>query len=309
MANGVPFLCGGTFFTQLLRMKKSPSRSRTDGLTGEKDKVNNQRMLEALIRFFKPDFMVYSDNTFKGDTSDYKSCKESQGDNLPFDESRTDFSYFDNLVKKQYKDVLPLMKQFVDRFINTDDEKKVSDAVKALLQTIADDKSIDDNAEFFMGAMGNPLTKAELANRQEIILEPFLLGVWHFILLHRPVNTDGRNTFLAWHQAPSRELRGKGWKYISKIGKSYPEIYLHRSDEDFAFEKAVEELPDEMIEEDEETYESTTDDSPVTEAYNQVFLLQQQILNNHGVINNWHNAPGGIQVAHIENLTITWGKK
>ena len=54
-----PRLCGGTFFLQLLRMKKPSSRSKADGRLGEKDSVNNQRVLEALIRFFSPDFAVY----------------------------------------------------------------------------------------------------------------------------------------------------------------------------------------------------------------------------------------------------------
>lgn len=306
MANNTPYLCGGTFFTQLLRMKKSASRTKADGLKGEKDQVNNQRMLESLILFFKPDFKVYSDGTFKGDTSDYKNCKESQGENLPFDDSRTDFSQFDNLIKTQYKQVLPVMKQFVDRFIKTDDEAKVTSAVKALLQTIADDEGIPANAPFYMGPMGSPLTKVELAQKEEIILEPFLLGIWHYILLNRPNNTAGRETFVSWHRPPSKDGKGKTWTYVSKIGSDYHDIYLHRLDEDFAFDASAD-TPEDVIDEDTESYESVVDESPITAAYQNLFL--QQVFINNGVINNWHNAPGGTQIAHLENLTMVWGKK
>ena len=81
MAN-VPRLCGGTFFLQVLRMKKPMSRKPSKALEGEKDRVNNQRVLEALIQLFDPKFMVYADSTFKGDTSDYRACKEAAEDFL-----------------------------------------------------------------------------------------------------------------------------------------------------------------------------------------------------------------------------------
>lgn len=111
-----PRLCGGTFFLQLLRMKKPSSRSKADGRLGEKDSVNNQRVLESLIRFFDPDFAVYADNTFKGDTSDYRACKASVGDNLPFD-TRTDFSRFDSMIKNNYEAAQNKMVSFVSKYI------------------------------------------------------------------------------------------------------------------------------------------------------------------------------------------------
>ena len=306
----VPRLCGGTFFLQILRMKNPKSRSNAAGMLGEKDSVNNQRVLEALIRFFKPNFQVYSDGTFKGDTSDYRACKEATGDNLPFDEGRTNFAPFDLAVKNEYAKVLPVMKHFVNRFINTDEPEKIEEVTKALLQLIADDDSIKPADVFYMGEMGHPITKEKLLQKTDIILESFLLGIWHFILLNRQDNHIGRETFLDWNRQNGPRTP---WKYVSTIGRDYPiaiRIRKAGSMDFFVQPEPVEEpaaaaepeYEEEILEEDTDTYESEVVDDPVMEEY-KTLLLQQNVYINNGVIMNFtQNAEKIYYINNVEHL-------
>lgn len=295
--SNTPRLCGGTFFLQILRMKKNKIRKQSELLDGKTEPLSNQRVLEALIRIFNPNFSVYAVNTFKGDVSDYRACKESCGDNLPFDESRTDFSHFDKVIKNDYNRILPEMKRFVDLFIATD---KMYPAIKAILDCIKEDETTD-NAVFYMGEMGAPLSKADLLNANDIVLEPFLLGLWHFILLNRPNNFIGRDTFEEWNTPPSSH--GQRWKYTSTIGSDYHDINIKRWNEETVIEEVkAEEYESEDLYEDAEEYESEVIDDPEFIKYKESFYRPV-------IINNWYNAPNGIQVQHIESLTLNITRK
>jgi len=301
-----PRLCGGTFFLQLLRMKKPSSRSKADGRLGEKDTVNNQRVLEALIRFFAPNFQVYADNTFKGDTSDYRACKAEAGENLPFD-TRTDFSRFDSMIKNNYETAQNKMVSFVSKYILGCDKDIVGIVTRALLQLIADDKSIKADDEFYMGQMGCPIKKELLIQQNEIILEPFLLGIWHFVLLNRPNNGIGRDTFLSWNH---RDGSNKPWKYKSTIGERYPDLRVRRVSEDPGTvysplpdeDDAPQDFEDEILEEDREEYTSQPENDPVDKMFRTVFF-NQNVLNNYGTIIKFEQKAEKIYyIDHVDNL-------
>lgn len=297
----IPRLCGGTFFLQLLRMKKPPTRSRADGLMGERDLVNNQRILEALIRMFKPDFMVYADSTFKGDVSDYRACKAAVGDNLPFDETRADFSKFDEIIRHDYQHALPVMHMFVKKYIKTEEPSLVISSVKAMLQTVADDKTIQPTDKFYMGEMGLPLTKAKLTSTDCIILEPFLLGLWHFIVMNRPDNLIGRATFCAWNKKQPGE--NKPWRYVSGIGGDYPDVAIRLLDgtviQDAGFFAKNEDVYEEL-DEDEESYASSAEADPIFSEYRQLFLQQNFLFNNGKFF--IQNAAKIYNIEHVDHL-------
>ena len=294
----VPRICGGTFFLQVLRMKKPKVRRQAELLEGDIEPLSNQRILEAMIRIFYPKFNPLAGDSFKGDVSDYRACKESDGENLPFTQAYYDFSHFDEIIVNDYARALRGMKYFVNQFINTDNKEKMYSAVKAILQCIADDKTTD-GAIFYMGEMGNPITKEALINSPVIVLEPFLLGVWHFILLNRPNNSVGRETFEDWNTPP--KTQGQRWKYVSDIGKHYHKIDILLSDgSTVSAEEIYEEPVVEELEEDAEIYESEVVEDPEFLKYKEDFYKPVSI-----VINNWNNAPNGIQAQYIGTINIT----
>lgn len=190
-------LCGGTFFTLLLQARKSRKGVR-EHYRGESDGLSDPEMLVALMKVVIPDYSEPTSTTkatFKGNTSDYKSCKISKGVYLPFGDSAV-VSAFDNRVKSEYLRARIAMSDFVADFIDSGTStKKDERLVKAILELIDADNSINDAQEFYIGESGQGITKATLRSMNDFCLQSFLLGVWHFIIVNRHDNKVGKDTF------------------------------------------------------------------------------------------------------------------
>jgi hypothetical protein len=124
----------------------------------------------------------------------YKSCSDD-GSNLSF--LFPDMvSAFDSRVKNGYSKALKAMCDFVDRYLELGTSiKKEEWLVRALLELIETDTSIDDKQEFYLCDGWQGITKATLSQMCNFTLQPFLLGVWHFIVVCRPDNKSGKSTF------------------------------------------------------------------------------------------------------------------
>lgn len=213
----VPYLCGGVFFV-LLTEAKGKSASRRKLKCGKKDRVSNRNMLEALIQMLMPSFKQPTvGRTFEGDTSDYRSCKVSYGANLPFDDG-VEINRFDDRVKNRYLSVLDDMERFVEEYLKTESDERMQWLTQALLTLIDKDTLIKPNEQFYLS--DTPITKSELLALNHYCLSALLIGIWHYIIMHRPDNMRGRSTFEAWH-CRSNGTNGR-WRFISNIGKNYP---------------------------------------------------------------------------------------
>lgn len=83
------------------------------------------------------------------------------------------------LIEK-YEDVLCSMIEIRKKYFCS--EEKNEALVVELIEFIKNDNNIDDNQEFFVCSDGSPMTKAELCDAEELEFEPFLLGVWHYVV-------------------------------------------------------------------------------------------------------------------------------
>ena len=282
----IPRLCGGTFFLQILRTKKSSTRTKDEGRRGIKDEVNNQRILESLILFFDPEFKTPpGGDSFKKSVSGYRYCAVRDVTGTPFTGGHVSFQKFDTAVKSNDKHIISLMKGFIDKYIQLD-RNKIYPVIYTLLQTVKDDITIADSDIFYMG---KPITKAELVQETTITLETFLLGLWHFIVLNRENNLVGRDTIESWTIG---DLKKRNRKYIGKTGEDYPiKITVQRlngqtfKETDFSYEE-------EVLEEDTEEYESEEDNSPEFIEYKQFF----QSLQLTQTVNNFFGTPGSTQI-------------
>lgn len=213
----VPYLCGGTFFV-LLTEAKGKTLSRRQLRKRKTDIISNKNMLEALIQMMMPSFVQPpSGRTFDGDTTDYRSCKVSYGENLPFDDE-DEIRNFDNRIKTDYSSVLSCMDDFIVTFLKTDSEAKMDRLLYALLTLIEDDELIMPKTPFYLSSA--PIEKKDLLALDHYCLSALLLGIWHFIIMNRHNNEKGRATFEKWHKRA--EEIGARWKFVSTIGKSYP---------------------------------------------------------------------------------------
>jgi hypothetical protein len=77
------------------------------------------------------------------------------------------------------------MTQFAAQYLDVDSslEKDVR-LVKALLDLIAQDSSIGNDARFYCVPDGTPVTKHDLTEMSDFCLPAFLLGIWRYAVLH-----------------------------------------------------------------------------------------------------------------------------
>lgn len=207
-------LCGGTFLTLLLHARKQRTAVRKK-LTGEQDGLNDSDLFEGLLRVAFPSYISPTGRSIKTYTSNYKACKLSSNDYLPFNNTEL-LENFDREVKYDYLYALKRMCEFTSSFI---DENNMGNwLVRAILETISCDDSITDEL-FYVDNSSKAIDKRQILSLQKISLQPFLLGIWHFILIKRKDNKIGADTFNKWH-LPSSVPRGKR-VFISSVGKNW----------------------------------------------------------------------------------------
>lgn len=207
-------LCGGTFLVLLLQARKQRTAARRN-LMGEQDGLSDSECFEALIRVAFPYYISPAGRSIKTYTSNYKACKLSANEYLPFNNIEL-VDIFDRAVKDNYKSVLKRICDFTASFI---DENNMGNwLVRAILETISCDRSITDEL-FYLDSGSQAIDKKHLLNLQEVSLQPFLLCIWHFILTQRKDNKIGADTFEAWH-SPASSIRGKR-VFTSDVGKNW----------------------------------------------------------------------------------------
>ena len=199
----IPYLCGGTLFLLLERAKKTSlsARERNQGIN---DNLSNPEMLKGLITVVTGSCPLVHGDSFKKNTSQYRKCEISGNTYIPFNDNDTILT-FDRDVKENYADVVRRMIGFTNRFIS---QNKAERLVCELVDVISKDKGISDDKYFYISSDGLAMTKTDLIIQDHFDLQPFLVGVLHYILLYRQDNTLGKSTFDDWcEEAPPRTPR------------------------------------------------------------------------------------------------------
>lgn len=194
---GYPRLCGGTFMTLVLQALLQRKKAR-EHYKGESDKLNDPDVLVGLITVINPDYVDPGKAALKTKANDYKSCKLSTGQYLPFGD-RLAVEVFDQRVHEDYLSARNDMSNFVSNFLETGTKLgKDIRLVKALIDLVEQDGSIKDEAEFLIGQEGQVVRKDCFKSLDRVCLPSFLLGIWHFIVVNRKNNKIGRETYDAW---------------------------------------------------------------------------------------------------------------
>lgn len=174
--NKIPYLCGGVMFF-LLKQAVLPNVSPRDHKRGISDDHSEPIVMGDLIHSF-----TGSKNYGAGkDTSYYKECTSEGSINVPFNDIAI-ITAFDNTVRERYLDALDRMSEFVATHFNPEMKTWF---VKAILEIIENDSDISENQEFFICEDGSFVSKEALRSMTEFKLQPFMVGVLHFILKER----------------------------------------------------------------------------------------------------------------------------
>lgn len=211
MANNVPYLCGGIFFGLILQARKNRVKAR-DKQKGGSDGLSDADVMKGLVYVVTGESINASGKTLAKATSQYKSCLISDNTYIPFKDTAT-IQLFDNDLKNKKTDIISRMSEFTAIFIN---EKKREWLVKAVLEVLQNDETIPDEY-MFEYEEGKVIRKSEVGIVEFVDFPLFLLSILHFILMNRPNNEKGRDTFEQWFY---RESAHSEWKFESNVGSS-----------------------------------------------------------------------------------------
>lgn len=242
MANElIPYLCGGTFFTQILRVKP-PSTTAADHINGKKESLPEREVFRRLVSIYQlGNFCAYAGDSLKTNASNFKSCKDSCEAFTLFSDNDVKRA-FDEDVRSPESTALAMMSGFVHDCI---DCGKYMQLVRCLLDMIRSDAENLDETVFFVHEESEPATGKELCAMDVFTIEPFLLGVWHFIIMHRSgSNEKGAPTYRQWYPT-GKVYRGEIGKGITREihVMSAPVEYPERSERnDFNEDTPAEEI-------------------------------------------------------------------
>lgn len=284
-----PRLSGGTFFILVLQALRQRMKAR-EHFRGESDGLKDPNVLVGLIKVINPAYITPAGNALKTKTNDFKSCKVSTGEYLPFGNT-AEVEAFDNRVRNNYGSPLKAMAGFVDQFLETDTENhKDVRLVKALIELIKKDESIDWDEEFFISESGKKIKKTALCDLTNICLPAFLLGIWHYVVVKRKDNKVGQATYNVWCPPAGGGPRD----YSGNMGKAIThdiKVYTISVSED---------EPEVTMDEEDPVHEEQTAQTPPPSAV--------QVYNNNPLFIQ-QNGDGNVVMPNYGTINITFGKK
>lgn len=241
--NGIPRLCGGTFFMQLLQSRKQTAtqRQRTQGVT---DVFHNEDVLFELLKIINPNAVKPSGTSFEIYTTNFKKCDGSIGEDLRFG-NETILSKFKSRLNSEYASLFSSFVNFCVEFLDTrETPQNHVKLVKRLIELIRDDVSIDDKEMFQIGENGYRVNKKALVKATEVSLPDFLLSIWAFVVLHRNDNSIGKKTIIAWSdpRTKGRYIGNDGSSITQEIQVTMPQV---RPSQDKAVDREDEDEPSE----------------------------------------------------------------
>jgi hypothetical protein len=195
---------------------------------GERDGLSDPEVLIGLIKVINPDYQEPKEGALKGKTNDFKSCKTSTGQYLPFGD-KPEVEAFDERVRTDYQAALGAMTEFAAMFLETGTAvQKDVRLVKALIDLIEQDDSIQPNEEFYIEENGGKIKKTALGGLNDVCLPAFLLGVWHYVVVNRKDNSVGKATYDDWCPenggAPRTYSGNMGKRITTKIDVRMPDV-------------------------------------------------------------------------------------
>ena len=292
------FLCGGVLFFMLMEAT-FPDGSARDHKNSIKDEHKAPDVMADLIYTFTGSKSYGAEK----DTSLYRTCKSEGSVNVPFND-KSFINAYDDAVRYRYKEALGRMCEFSAWHINPAMKEWL---VKSLLEVIEYDADIDDTDIMYVVSDGSGVTKKDIRRERSFVLEPFLVGVLHYILKYRNGrNAQGISTLEFYgNQIPRKERVHKGNAGQRITREITVDLYEFAEDENLPEEDITGEETEEIntsaedtsgftpeeeeIPEIEDAKESEQDDKKLTVIQQQTNVIQNGEnnfnLTNNGVMN------------------------
>lgn len=283
------FFCGGLFFCLILEAADQ-QRSKGDAMQNGSDGITEPNIMHGLINVVRPGHKIENFGSLKKDTSQYKTCIYSGGKNIPFNHTVT-LQLFDAEVRESCQTVLSRMMDFVDSFL---DPEKKEWLAKALLDVLSRDKGIQEDDILFVSANGQGTMKKAIFNLPEIEFQPFLLGIFHYLLMNRKDNEIGQQAFKQWYIKDAKGL----WQYTGSLGTALKNIPPVKWVDDAEIPEGEAERPDGQPNE-----TSTPDQGePQTDEKQETASIGTQIINNPTIVNQ--NGVNNLYINQVGTLNL-----
>ena len=290
--NEYPRLCGGTFFTLVLQALRQRMNAR-EHYDGDSDGLSDPEVLVGLIRVINPAYTNPGKEKLKTIANNFKQGGNSRSVYFPFHDDQV-INAFDQTVRVNYQTALNGMIGFVNDFLDMSEPvHKDVNLVRAVVDLIQQDQTIEATDEFYVGPNGEKKKKAALGDLKEVCLPSFLLGVWHYVVVNRKDNNIGKKTYEIW--CPS--AGGGQRKYTAHMGEGILDSLTTYTVD--TKETITAEVVDEPIEDD--ASEAAGQDTPP---------VTQQMVNNNPTFFNINISGGNNSFyQHVDKLTINNGGK
>ena len=275
-----PHMCGGVLATVLLshRRDKSP--------TGCPDPLSQNNFLVDLAKIVKPGFESPAEKVLKTIGSEYVNCRKETSGTLPF-AKETYIESFRRQMKESYPLLLHRMDLFLHKYVDVDDQ----DERKIIIQEIFNVAGRDPDCRKSWLSILPDGGQAALGQLTDIHFQPFILGIWFFIVSHRVSNRVENHIFDEWKAARGRvRLRG------NVILDSVPVVSEEENLEEFI-------IPEESIPQ--EIEEPITNDEPIImdAPTEEESVKDQTLISHNGRIYNQH-AEKIVNIEHLDVLNL-----
>ncbi|MCH4033142.1 hypothetical protein ACKX2L_00450 [Lachnospiraceae bacterium YH-ros2228] len=290
-------LCGGTFFILISNARKQMI-SKGEMYAGKKSGITEPETLMALARIITPDIQDPEDSenkSMRDGTLKFKSCATWGWRPFLFNDKAAKKS-FDERIKNDYQGCLAQMTEFTNKYLDlrTDTHKDFF-LVKALLELLDADRTIDGDTKFYTEKSGETITKDELLGQTTICLESFLLGLWHYCIVEVKKNSIGQETYKEWcpptegnNERPYEACVGEDSDRQVKLTYSMPSEFMNYEDK-----KAPDEASDPEPERIGSVYESKENAQQNLE----------QTINQPKVFNfRFEQSGNGTQIGYVEHF-------
>lgn len=185
----IPRLCGGTFFTMLLKARTNTRKSQIF-------------LFKDLMKLYDPSVSGVLLDSFKTPASQFKNCNQVYScDYIKLGDATTKRA-FENRFTTDYEGILLETEKMCKDYLTKGSSSKSEIFIKDVLTLISKDDSIGDDEEFFIEYDGTAVCKKSFPELETLYFPSVVIGVWHYICTKRTDNSVGTKTIEAWRKDP-----------------------------------------------------------------------------------------------------------
>lgn len=184
-------LCGGTLFTLIIEASL-PKPSNSEIYSGAENCITEEILLTDLLRIAMPTLPTLESN----DALRFKQCVGKISRKLKTAKGEIGI-VLTNRLDSDYRACYQAMTAFILKYLDQP-QGKDQKLVRALLELIEQDQSIDPAQTFRACPWGKSISKSDMTKMVVINIPSFLLGILHFSLTEIADNSVGQDTYNTW---------------------------------------------------------------------------------------------------------------